>query len=478
MIDGGSKPGSHGHRWTVVNYDLLGSVERAWSASQPGRASSSTRRTTSRTTRQRTRHVLRLLGIGDRAAERRRPGRGVPADWHADEQPPARPVQPAARRCATRSPPASTATPCAIAPPPTTTSAWIRNGASNLEELARDRLGRPAAAHQGRGARPAAEGAHLATGRRSPARRSARLEARALDYLNAEPGAQRSDLGARSSALLNRARHELALAKVPATIAAVRERLEADEKVVVFTAYTGVVDAVMEAFGSSARLDHRAATAPQPASRRPTRCRPTRRCACWSATCRPPASASRSPPRPTSIFNDLDWVPGNHWQAEDRIYRIGQTRPAFVTYLYAAGHAGRLRRRAAGSQGAQHRHPGDGRRRARQRPPGRGRGDAPRRAPGRDRGTLGPGRAHVRAIGRAAGRGAGPAGASAARTRQRPGRGADVPGPEQEQARHRSTWSPSPTGCPCASAADSCIAATARTAGRLRASSARSTGGD
>ena len=35
------------------------------------------------------------------------------------------------------------------------------------------------------------------------------------------------------------------------------------------------------------------------------------------------------------IFNDLDWVPGNHWQAEDRIYRIGQTRPAFVTYLYA-----------------------------------------------------------------------------------------------------------------------------------------------
>jgi hypothetical protein len=37
------------------------------------------------------------------------------------------------------------------------------------------------------------------------------------------------------------------------------------------------------------------------------------------------------------VFNDLDWVPGNHWQAEDRIYRIGQTRPAFVTYLYAAG---------------------------------------------------------------------------------------------------------------------------------------------
>ena len=39
----------------------------------------------------------------------------------------------------------------------------------------------------------------------------------------------------------------------------------------------------------------------------------------------------------TVIFNDLDWVPANHWQAEDRAYRIGQTHPVNVYYFKAAG---------------------------------------------------------------------------------------------------------------------------------------------
>ena len=37
------------------------------------------------------------------------------------------------------------------------------------------------------------------------------------------------------------------------------------------------------------------------------------------------------------VFNDLDWVPANHWQAEDRAYRIGQTGTVNVTYMVASG---------------------------------------------------------------------------------------------------------------------------------------------
>lgn len=37
------------------------------------------------------------------------------------------------------------------------------------------------------------------------------------------------------------------------------------------------------------------------------------------------------------IFNDFDWVPANHLQAEDRIHRIGQDEIVTVNYVYAEG---------------------------------------------------------------------------------------------------------------------------------------------
>ena len=37
------------------------------------------------------------------------------------------------------------------------------------------------------------------------------------------------------------------------------------------------------------------------------------------------------------IFQDLDWVPANHFQAEDRAYRMGQTERVTVEYMLADG---------------------------------------------------------------------------------------------------------------------------------------------
>jgi SWI/SNF-related matrix-associated actin-dependent regulator 1 of chromatin subfamily A len=37
------------------------------------------------------------------------------------------------------------------------------------------------------------------------------------------------------------------------------------------------------------------------------------------------------------IFQDLDWVPANHLQAEDRAYRLRQTNRVTVEYMLADG---------------------------------------------------------------------------------------------------------------------------------------------
>ncbi len=135
---------------------------------------------------------------------------------------------------------------------------------------------------------------------------------------------------------LNQARHALALAKVEATLEAVRERLEAGEKVVVFSSYSGVIERLSAELGDQARV----ITGATPAAQRQAAADafqedPGVRVLLGNLVA---AGVGLTLTAGTHVvFNDLDWVPANHWQAEDRIYRIGQTRPAFVTYLVAEG---------------------------------------------------------------------------------------------------------------------------------------------
>jgi SWI/SNF-related matrix-associated actin-dependent regulator 1 of chromatin subfamily A len=207
-------------------------------------------------------------------------------------------------------------------------------GASNVEELARTISGVMLR-------RAKAEALDLPPKTRTwlpvevEAKQARKLEAQALAFYSDNP--QRSgptwiDFLGR----LNKARHALAVAKAPLTIAAVRERVEAGEKVVVFSSYAAVVEKIEAAFGDACVTITGAdnSRARQKAADRLQKDDSVR---VLVGNLHAAGVGITLTAATHVVFNDLDWVPANHWQAEDRIYRIGQTRPAFVTYLCAEG---------------------------------------------------------------------------------------------------------------------------------------------
>ena len=127
--------------------------------------------------------------------------------------------------------------------------------------------------------------------------------------------------------MLNRARHATAVAKAPSTVQTVRERVEAGEKVVVFTSYAKVVETVKEAFGSSAVsiTGSDSATARQAAADA-LQTGPSVQVLVGNLQA---AGVGINLTAATHVvFNDLDWVPGNHWQAEVRSPSCREPRAA------------------------------------------------------------------------------------------------------------------------------------------------------
>ena len=168
-----------------------------------------------------------------------------------------------------------------------------------------------------------------------PTGRVGGAERRALDYLGANP-ARSGPTWMTFLGLLNKARHDLALTKARATADFVTDCVEAGQKVVVFTAYTGVVDTLLERFGPTAVsiTGSDSAGAREQAVERFQNDDDVR---VFVGNIHAAGTGITLTAASHVVFNDLDWVPANHWQAEDRIHRIGQTKTAFVTYLYAPG---------------------------------------------------------------------------------------------------------------------------------------------
>jgi SWI/SNF-related matrix-associated actin-dependent regulator 1 of chromatin subfamily A len=135
-------------------------------------------------------------------------------------------------------------------------------------------------------------------------------------------------------AFLVEARQALALAKAAATLDFVRGAIEQGEKVIVFSCFDGPVQTLARELGAAAVV----VTGKTPAAARQPlvdRFQSDDDVRVFVANIIAGGTGLNLTAATQVVFNDLDWVPTNHWQAEDRAYRIGQTRTVNVTYFVA-----------------------------------------------------------------------------------------------------------------------------------------------
>ena len=136
-------------------------------------------------------------------------------------------------------------------------------------------------------------------------------------------------------ALLTKVRQKVAMAKVKATTEYVQGAIEQGEKAIVFTGFDAPAKELQKAFGDEAVL----LTGSTPADRRQElvdRFQNDPNVKVFVSNLVAGGTGITLTAATQVVFNDLDWVPAHHWQAEDRAYRIGQTRTVNVTYMVAA----------------------------------------------------------------------------------------------------------------------------------------------
>ena len=135
-------------------------------------------------------------------------------------------------------------------------------------------------------------------------------------------------------AFIVEARQALAFAKTSATIDFVRSAVEQGEKVIVFSCFDDPIRKLAREFGHAAVV----VTGKTPGDRRQElvdRFQQADDVRIFLANIIAGGTGLNLTAATQVVFNDLDWVPTNHWQAEDRAYRIGQMRTVNVTYFVA-----------------------------------------------------------------------------------------------------------------------------------------------
>lgn len=138
----------------------------------------------------------------------------------------------------------------------------------------------------------------------------------------------------RTLAFFNAARMATAFAKIPATIELVEDAIRDEEKVIVFSGSTQVLDQIAAHFGPvSVQIDGRKSERQREAAEIAFNTNPAVKLLLgqWLA-----AGESLNLTAATQvIFNEIDWVPKTHVQSEDRAHRMTTKHAVNITYVLA-----------------------------------------------------------------------------------------------------------------------------------------------
>lgn len=136
---------------------------------------------------------------------------------------------------------------------------------------------------------------------------------------------------------LTQQRMATGLAKVPATVEFISNCIEQGEKVIVFSKSTRVLDAIEKKMEKQAvvRLDGSMSQGARERAVEQFQGSEAIRVFLGQVDAAGVGLTLTAANR--VVFNDMDWLPGNLLQAEDRAHRIGQDRHLNVTYLVADG---------------------------------------------------------------------------------------------------------------------------------------------
>jgi len=134
-------------------------------------------------------------------------------------------------------------------------------------------------------------------------------------------------------------RHETAVSKVPAVVEHLTDALESVDKVVVFCHHRDVEDAIMAALAEAKipAVLHRGGLSDDAKQAAVDAFQANETVRVFVGSIQASGVGITLTASSHVLFAELDWVPGNVTQAEDRCHRIGQTDTVFVQHLVLDG---------------------------------------------------------------------------------------------------------------------------------------------